>query len=788
MALLLVAGLYFALQQPGSEAPMPSATIAAAAAPEAGPAPATAAVTATATATAPTYVGGAACASCHAKETEAWQGSHHDRAMAVASESNVLARFDGTTFRHQGVTSTFFRRGAKFFVNTDGPDGKLADFEVTHTFGVTPLQQYLIPFPGGRLQALGVAWDSRPAAQGGQRWFHLYPDRKLKAGDPLHWTGIDQVWNYQCADCHSTNLRKNYDQATHTYATTWTDINVNCEACHGPGSNHLAWAKKEGDWARFGGAGKGLPVALDERRGAGWVIDAASGNAARTRPRETSREIEVCARCHARRGQFTDQWHAGHPLADGFRTQLIEPGLFFDDGQQRDEVFNHGAFLGSRMHAKGVTCSDCHEPHTQKLRALGHAVCSQCHLPTKYEAAEHHHHEPGTKGAECASCHMPTTTYMVVDPRHDHGFRVPRPDRTVSLGLPNACNQCHTDRPPQWAADAVKSWFPQPLPGFQTFAEAFTSADRSAAGATPPLVAVAQDRGLSGFVRASAVRRLGQRLDPATLPALRGALADPDALVRAAAAAALAGVDPGTRGQWLPPLLGDPVRQVRMEAARALAGEPEARLSPPQRDAFAVAIQEYVAAERFNADRPEGRANLGNLHATQGRFDEAVAAYRSALALDPSFEPAALNLADVYRGGGMEAEAERTLREALARAPRSAPALHALGLSLARQRRNAESLQALAAAARLAPGNARFAYVHAVALNDAGQREAALRTLEVALKPHPGDRDLLLALALFERDAGRHERALVHARRLAALEPGDQEARQLVRELETAGR
>ena len=188
---------------------------------------------------------------------------------------------------------------------------------------------------------------------------------------------------------------------------------MNCEACHGPGSNHLAWANKEGDWARFGGAGKGLPVALDERRGVGWVIDATSGNAARTKPRETSREVEVCARCHARRGQFSDEWHAGKPLADGFRTQLIEPGLFFADSQQRDEVFNHGAFLGSRMHAKGVTCSDCHDPHTQKLRAPGNAVCSQCHLATKYDAPAHHHHEPGTQGATCASCHMPTTTYML---------------------------------------------------------------------------------------------------------------------------------------------------------------------------------------------------------------------------------------------------------------------------------------------------------------------------------------------------------------------------------------
>ncbi|MBK9244504.1 MAG: hypothetical protein IPM30_06540 [Burkholderiales bacterium] len=316
----------------------------------------------------PAYVGTAACASCHAKEHQAWQGSQHDRAMAEANEATVLGNFAGAKFSHGGVTSTFFRRDGRFFVNTDGPDGRLADFEIRYTFGVTPLQQYLVEMPGGRLQALGIAWDARPAKTGGQRWFHLYPDRTLKAGDPLHWTGIDQTWNYQCADCHSTNLRKNYDEKTDRYATTWTDVDVGCEACHGPGSNHVAWAKKEGDGQRHQ-ADKGLTVVLDERRGVGWAIDAATGNAARSRPRETSREIETCARCHARRGQFTDAWHAGNRLADGYRAALIEPGLYWDDGQQRDEVFNHGSFLGSRMHARGVTCSDCHDPHSGRTRA-----------------------------------------------------------------------------------------------------------------------------------------------------------------------------------------------------------------------------------------------------------------------------------------------------------------------------------------------------------------------------------------------------------------------------------
>jgi tetratricopeptide (TPR) repeat protein len=375
---------------------------------------------------------------------------------------------------------------------------------------------------------------------------------------------------------------------------------------------------------------------------------------------------------------------------------------------------------------------------------------------------------------------MPTTTYMVVDPRHDHSFRIPRPDRSVSLGVPNACNQCHTDRKPQWAADALKAWFPQPKPGLQTFAEAFAS---TGAGAQAALLGVLQDRAQPAFVRASAIRRLGPAPGPAAWPPLRDALTDADALVRAAAAAALAAADPLLRAQWLAPLLADPVRQVRMEAARALVGAPSAGLAAPAQAQLASALDEVFAAERFNADRPEGRANLGNLHAAQGHLEQAVAAYQSALALDPSFLAAALNLADVHRSRGAESDAEKTLRAALKQDPRLAPAHLALGLSLARQHRSDDALKSFAQAAALAPDNARFAYVHAVALNDAGQRRAALRELERGLARQPADHDLLLTAALFQRDDGNRAAALGHARQLLALEPGNPDAQQLVRAL-----
>jgi len=719
---------------------------------------------------APHYVGAAACAGCHAKETHAWRGSQHASAMAEANERTVLGNFADARFTAHGVTSRFFRRDGRYFVRTDGPDGRLADFEIRYTFGVYPLQQYLVALPGGRLQALGIAWDARPKAAGGQRWFHLMPERRLAAGDPLHWTGLDQNWNYQCADCHSTNLRKNYDPAARTYRTTWTDINVGCEACHGPGSRHVGWAGLDAS-ARGADATRGLTVRLDERRGVSWAIDAASGNAVRSAPRTTAREIDTCVRCHARRGQFDDRWHAGMPPGDAFRLATLEPGLYFPDGQQRDEVYDHGSFLTSRMNAKGVTCSDCHEPHGGRLRAPGNAVCGQCHAPSRFDVPEHHRHRAGGPGAACASCHMPTKTYMVVDPRHDHSIRIPRPDRTVAIGTPNACSGCHAREGAQWAADAIARWAPARKPGFQGFAETFAAADRGAPDVRATLSSYALDRAQPPIVRASAVERLASRPGGDATAALARAAGDPDALVRAAAARALRGADPALRARALAPLLSDPVRDVRMEAARSLVGAPEGSLGESQRAKLAAALAEVDAALTFNADRPESYADRGILALARGDTDGAIAAFRRALELDPTYAPAAVNLADVYRALGRDDEAVAVLVRATRADPRAAAPRHALGLAYVRQKKRPESLAALGEAVRLAPDDARYAFVYGVALHDAGRTKEALAVLRAALDKHRFDRDLLSALAAYSARTGDGAAAEGYQRRLAELRP-----------------
>jgi Tfp pilus assembly protein PilF len=734
------------------------------------------------------YVGQRVCGQCHPQAEQGWRGSHHDLAMQPATDATVAGDFKNARFSYAGVTSTFSRRNGKFVVRTDGPDGALHDYDVTYTFGTAPLQQYLIEFPDGRLQALSIAWDTRSRAEGGQRWFHLYPGQNVNHRDELHWTGPSQNWNYMCAECHSTDVRKNYDPKTRRFATSYAEVNVACEACHGPGSNHVAWARKEGDGQRVDSGTKGLVVALHDRRGVTWTIGADTGNAQRTPPGRPAREVEMCGRCHARRGQFSDDYVHGRPLGDTHRVALLEDRLYYPDGQIRDEVYEYGSFLQSKMFHRGVTCSDCHDPHSLRLRAPGYQVCLGCHAAHKYAAPAHHFHQQGSRGADCIGCHMPTTTYMVVDPRHDHSLRIPRPDLSVKLGVPNACTRCHAGRPAEWAAKQVEAWYGHTPRGYQRYGEALGAASIGGAGTTELLQAVARDGDQPAIARATALRHLGPSPGPAALEVVRTGLKDGDPMVRRASVSALEGIDPTLRAELLAPLLDDAVRAVRMEAARALADAPRDRLSDAQRTALDRGLAEYIAAEQFSADRPESHLNLGLLYVAQRRPHEAEAALRAALEVDPRFAPASVNLADLYRATGRDAEGERVLRGALKEDPRSAAAHHGLGLLLVRQKRMAEALPELEAAARLAPESARYGYVYAVGLGGTGETKQAIGVLERVLARHPNDRDTLSALVAYERQQNRPRQALVHARRLADIEPTNAEVRQLVDRLEAEAR
>ncbi|TWA99346.1 cytochrome c3 family protein [Bradyrhizobium stylosanthis] len=725
------------------------------------------------------YVGSETCSGCHQAEAKLWRSSQHRRAMDHATDQSVRGDFNDATFEHAGTRSRLFREGKKFLVETDGPDGKLATFEVKYTFGIDPLQQYLIEFPDGRVQALSIAWDTRPKDQGGQRWFHLYANEAVTSKDPLHWTKLSQNWNFMCAECHSTGVHKNYDAGKDRFATTFTEISVGCEGCHGAGARHVGWARQK---PASRGPDRGLLVRFDERTGITWLTGTGTLTPKRSaEPPVLRKEVETCGRCHARRGQLSEDWTPGRPLSDTHRVSLLDQQRFYADGQMRDdeETYNYAPFKQSKMFARGVTCSDCHEPHSAALKAPGDGVCAQCHAPAKYESAAHRHHADVSSPPGCPSCHMPERRYMVVDRRHDHGFRIPRPDLSESTGTPNACNDCHRDKTASWAAQQIEAWFGPVRHGYQAYAPAFHTAWSEAVDAQTLLAAVAGSGDAPGIVRASAL---------ATLPApdlnlIRRGLSDSDPLVRLGALDALEGLPTDQLWALASAQLTDQVRGVRIRAAELLAFVPVPGQPAADRDKFAHASAEFVAAQTLNADRPGARTALANFLARQGRIGEAEAEYQAALRLDASFSVASINLSDLYRQLGRDSDGERVLRAALATSPRDASLHHALGLALVRLKRNAPALDELRQAASLDPSQARYAYVYAVGLHSAGRRDDALAVLRNSLQLHPNDRDVLSEAFALSRETGDTASALVYAERLSRLTPGNRQIEDLIKQL-----
>lgn len=713
--------------------------------------------------------------------------------MQEATEETVRGDFDDAAFTHFGVTSRFFRKDGGFFVNTEGPDGTLADFQIAYTFGADPLQQYLIAFPDGRLQALGIAWDTRPKERGGQRWFHLYPDERIAPGDELFWTGINQNWNFMCAECHSTNLRRNYHLDENRYRTTWSELDVSCEACHGPGSAHVAWAERAADSVAGGedpssAASKGLTVTLGAVADTQWVFPPGAVTARPETPPQPGAELAVCAPCHARRAPLGDGHSPGHPLMDGYRPSLLSERLYHADGQIKDEVYVHGSFLQSKMHAAGVTCGNCHDPHSLEPRAEGNGVCAQCHLADAFDTAAHHFHAPGGPGSRCVDCHAPETTYMVVDPRRDHSFRIPRPDLSAALGAPDACTGCHNHKSAQWAAETIARWHGPDRRREPHFGEALAAGRSGGPGAGARLVGLADDTAQPAIARATALSLLAGYLSPTSFETVRRGLRAEDPMVRLAAVGVLNAVDPRIRVDLAFPLLDDPARAVRLEAARVLAPVSLETLPPARRAALERAFAAFEQALGDIADRPESLVTLANFRRDRGKYGEAETLYRTTMRIHPAFAPAYANLADLYRSRGQDHKAEAVLQQGLTAVPDSGDLYHALGLLRVRQKRYAEAEQALERAARLNPENARYGYVHALSLQKTGDVDGALAALKATHARHPNDRLVLSSLAAMSRETGDLAAAIHYAKILTEVAPADPQARALLKQLEAERR
>lgn len=705
------------------------------------------------------------CASCHADQAAAFAKSHHARAMAVADEKSVRGDFNNIQFDHDGAVATFSRRDGRFFVRTEGPDGKPADFEVKYTFAYEPLQQYLVDLGGGRLQALDIAWDTQK-----REWFWLGEGSVAKPGSTFHWTGPFYRWNRTCIDCHSTDPRSNFQPQKNEYKSSYVATSIGCQSCHGGGAKHVKWARAKAANASTAAADSGLSK-----------VDA-----------------NTCFACHARRSRLVDGYRPGGSFLDHFSPALLRSGLYFPDGQIRDEVFEYGSFQQSKMAKAGVTCFDCHRPHEGTVKAAGNALCTQCHAETAperfagndpsgaFDTPAHTHHPQGSAGALCANCHMPERIYMKADPRRDHSFVIPRPDLSALYGTPNACTSCHEGKTNAWASENLDRWYGKAWRQRPSVAHAFAGAAQNDLAAIEDLREFLADREQPGIVRGSAVAEM-TRLDGAATAADVGAAAgDPDPLVRLGAAEAAANLSPELRLGAIGVLLADETRAVRVAAAKALGNTPSLDLLGDQRRAFDAAVHDLRAYVQANTDSAEAQSTYGSFLFEQGRTDEAEKAFRQAIVLDPTLSGARTNLAEFYRATGDNEKSEQAYAEAVTANPDRADLRYGHGLSLVRQKAMPDAIRELEAAMRLDPVNARYRTTAAIALDAVGRTDDAFALFDPVVANGAIDANLLGTAIQLGLKLGRYAEALKFAEALARLQPNDPQTAELVRQLQDA--
>ena len=696
------------------------------------------------------FVGREKCIDCHEGAYELWVGSDHDNAMDIANEQTVLGNFNDAELEHDGITSRFYRKDDGYFVFTEGAGGEMAEFEVLYTFGIEPLQQYLVSFPGGRLQALSVAWDTDD-----NRWFDLYPESTFSPDDWLHWTRTGQNWNGMCAECHSTNLKKNYDAATSSFDTTWSEIDVSCEACHGPASLHLAWAEVD-------------PSARPQIEDYGLVVNTAG--------LDSRQQVDLCAPCHSRRSELGDYDHAQTHFLDVHLPSLLAEGTYHVDGQILEEDYVWGSFVQSKMYQSGVWCSDCHDAHSLALHKEGNDLCLQCHQAATYDAYEHHFHQKTVEGqpsdgALCVKCHMPEQPFMVIDERADHSIRVPRPDLTKELGVPNACGQsgCHDDQTVDWSVDAFTQWYGAARkPHFGTVLAAARSGDPDAVGG---LISLAEDPLYPAIVRATVLHALQAFPGPQTAGVIHRALADDEPLLRVTAVEVVAADSPEQMVELLVPLLFDPVRVIRLRTAARLNAVGREYFTHDQRQALTKELDDFVETMKGSLDFAASGLTLGNLYEEQRDATQAEHFYRKALEVDDLFFPAKVNLAILLSAQGRSGESEQLLREVLEAYPDQYDSSYSLALLLVGEGRSDEALPYLARAAGGLPQRARVHYNYGLLLAQLGNPQEAESALITARDLEPQNIDYLFALVDFYFKRGQLDAALEQAERIIAAHP-----------------
>ncbi len=670
------------------------------------------------------------CRGCHNSIFEDWKNTDHALANRMPGPAEIAAL---KTFPGALPIS----------------DPKLSVMILGHK----PIWQPLIPSSDGRWQPHEIAYDPKR-----KDWFNVFGTENRQPGEWGHWTGRGMNWNSMCAQCHMTGYAPNHSAATDTYHSTWIEQGIGCVQCHGE-----------------------QPAAHSQNP---------YNPAAVNNPFHGDRSLmmQTCVPCHARNEALTATFKPGDNYYDHYRIVLpTNPTTYYPDGQQRDEDFNWTSVLLSRMGHAGVTCLDCHDPHTTKtiLPVENNALCLQCHAApgrvmaggaraVPIDPVAHSHHADGSAGNSCVSCHMPTTPYMQRSPRHDHGWLKPDPLLTKELGIPNACSRCHADKPTDWLIEKSNAWYGAKLDSRQRArARAIAAAQAGQPSAPASLLALLAQEDIPAW-RATYLDLLSPHAaDPSVRTAALASLTATSPLERAAAVRAL-GTLPDARPA-LRPLLQDPVRLVRLDAAQALTDE-----LPDNSEAR----HELDAYYRLTVDQPAGLTRIGLDYANRGQTTKAIQTLEKAAPWDATSGAIRNYIAQIYLAASKPAEAAASFAKAAEIEPTNANALFNAGLAYAEAGLTTDAENALRGAVKRDLNLDRAWYNLGLLLNSQGHAQDALEALARAEQANPRSPDYPYAAATIQLRAGRMEATREAVKRALAITPNYAPALQLLQSLQ----
>ncbi len=729
------------------------------------------------------------CIDCHNDQVSKWMSSHHHRSMSQATKENVLADFSAQSLRFNDTTYDLsFSEETGFHITVTDSEKPKTVYSIKYTFGFSPLQQYLVETDNGKMQVLQIAWDSREKEDGGQKWFHILPNENTSVNSRLHWKGSLFNWNGMCADCHSSGLKRNYgaknnETKKNSFNTLWNEINVSCQSCHNNAVDHLTdinsntiedqniknqTNKNNSTFISWAAEDLGVWRHSESHHTAELTsINAMSIDEVK---RKRQKHIAVCAGCHSLRTPLVDGFSPSDHFLDVFEPSLVSPPHYFNDGQIKEEVYVYGSFLQSKMHQAGVNCTDCHDSHSLELKIEGNGVCLQCHKASVFEQKQHHQHQLGSEGSLCVNCHMPETSYMVVDPRRDHSLRIPRPDLSVKLGSPNACNQCHQGKTPLWASQKIMEWHGEKR-DTDHYGEVFKSIDIRHPNALKKTKAHLSRNDLPDIIRASLLTELNKIPSKESEKILIENLKNVNPLVKLGALKGLSNSNLITYKQHLIPLLKADKKAIRIQAARILN-----RVIPEDPSILNLVDYQSARHELLNAGntmawRAEGLTNNAQFLTNEGNLVKAIELYKKSIKIEPYFAPAYINLSELYRNQGKADDANILLNSAISKLTENTDINHAYGLQLVRQSKHKEALKYLRKAAEINALNAHYQYVYAVALQNLGFIQEAQQHLADSITNHKYDIQLLSFALNIALSQSQNKLALGYTEKLLTLIP-----------------